>query len=140
MANGNPVTLQHGGAYEITLSRSGERGLVVEVFDMEEDASSVAPMTPDEWDCFVARGNKALGREQGATVPRAGVAAVVALFETNAIAADKGEQYGKDTRNAHLEACSKAEAKVWRRAAAEARATLEAAGLWPLPSAPTGER
>ena len=56
------TTLFHGGAYEITKAREPQAGLVVQVFDMEEDASSVAPMTPAEWDAFVARGNAALGR------------------------------------------------------------------------------
>ena len=68
---GNQVTLKHGGAYEITLSKSGERAVIVEVFDMEEDASSVAPMTPPEWDAFVAAGNAALGRPAPASTPLA---------------------------------------------------------------------
>ena len=58
----NQTTLFHGGAYEITKASEPEAGLIVQVFDMEEDASSVAPMTPAEWDTFVAAGNAALGR------------------------------------------------------------------------------
>lgn len=58
----NQTTLFHGGSYEITKAREPAAGLVLQVFDMEEDASSVAPMTPAEWDAFVARGNAALGR------------------------------------------------------------------------------
>ena len=63
----NQTTLFHGGAYEITKAREPQAGLVVQVFDMEEDASSVAPMTPAEWDTFVAAGNAALGRPCAST-------------------------------------------------------------------------
>ena len=175
----NQTTLFHGGAYEITKAREPQAGLVVQVFDMEEDASSVAPMTPAEWDTFVTKGNAALGRpcastplesrllaaieatdehaetgwsigaeaedvaavkgkatglraalamvrEQGATVPRAGVAAALAPVLT--LHAQIAEECGRERTNA-IEALL--------TALDDARATLEAAGLWPV-AAPGG--
>ena len=70
----------------------------------------------------------AMVREQGATVPRAGVAAAVApVFDLHAQIA---EECGRERTNA---------IELLLTALDEARATLEAAGLWPV-AAPGGER
>lgn len=61
-------------------------------------------------------------REQGATVPRAGVAAALAPVLT--LHAQIAEECGRERTNA---------IELLLTALDEAQATLEAAGLWPLP-------
>ena len=185
----NQTTLFHGGSYEITKAREPAAGLVLQVFDMEEGASSVAPMTPAEWDAFVARGNAALGRsstplesrllaaieatdehaetgwsigaesedvaavkgkatglraalamvrEQGATVPRAGVAPLTIVEKDAAVYRIRcAVPYGYP--HSHTDLITDLGNAIGAELDAVRAATLEAAGLW-LVAAPGGER
>jgi len=127
----NQTTLFHGGAYEITKAREPQAGLVVQVFDMEEDASSVAPMTPAEWDTFVAAGNAALGRPSTPLESR-----LLAAIEATDEHAETGWSIGAEAEDV---AAVKGKATGLRAALAMVReqgATVPRAGPLPTGSIP----